>query len=161
MTYRLDIDGVRAIAVLSVLLFHLGVPGVPGGFVGVDVFFVISGYLITANILADVRGGTFSLLRFYDRRIRRIVPALTLVVLATLAVGYFILTRRSWCWRRWRWAISSSRRAIMRCSAAARPMRRAGSRISSFCATPAISMQRRKPCRCSTPGRSGWRSNSM
>lgn len=92
MTYRLDIDGVRAIAVLSVLLFHLGVPGVPGGFVGVDVFFVISGYLITANIVADVRGGSFSLLRFYDRRIRRIVPALTLVVLATLAAGYFILT---------------------------------------------------------------------
>ncbi|MEP9369114.1 acyltransferase family protein [Xanthobacter sp. VNH20] len=92
MTYRLDIDGVRAIAVLSVLLFHLGVPGVPGGFVGVDVFFVISGYLITANIVADVRDGSFSLLRFYDRRVRRIVPALALVVLATLVAGSFILT---------------------------------------------------------------------
>ncbi|MFG1464101.1 acyltransferase family protein [Xanthobacter sp. DSM 24535] len=92
MTYRLDIDGVRAIAVLSVLLFHLGVPGVPGGFIGVDVFFVISGYLITANIVADARQGDFSLLRFYDRRIRRIGPALTVVVLATLAAGYFILT---------------------------------------------------------------------
>jgi len=82
--YRPDIDGLRAVAVLPVLLFHAGF-GLPGGFVGVDVFFVISGYLITGLILKDLDAGTFSLTQFWERRVRRIMPPL-LVVLATSSV---------------------------------------------------------------------------
>src|SRR5512138_3508780 len=78
--YRADIDGLRAIAVLSVLAYHYGAP-VRGGFTGVDVFFVISGFLITGILSAEIAAGTFSVVGFYDRRIRRIVPAL-LVMLA-------------------------------------------------------------------------------
>ncbi|NVO25221.1 acyltransferase family protein [Donghicola mangrovi] len=91
MTYRADIDGLRAIAVLSVLLFHLGVPLVPGGFAGVDIFFVISGYLITGILLRDMQAGQFSLLHFYRKRALRILPALCFVLLATVAVGSRIL----------------------------------------------------------------------
>ena len=88
--YRADIDGLRAIAVLSVVLFHTGL--LPGGFVGVDVFFVISGFLISRIIFAEIDAGSFSIARFYERRILRIVPALTLVMLVT-AIGFaFILT---------------------------------------------------------------------
>ena len=76
MKYRSDIDGLRAIAVLPVVLYHVGVPGFAGGFVGVDIFFVISGYLICGMIDQDIRGGTFSLGNFYKRRILRILPAL-------------------------------------------------------------------------------------
>lgn len=91
MTYRKDIDGLRAIAVLSVLLFH-GFPDlVPGGFVGVDVFFVISGFLITSIILRDINQSKFSIFNFYDRRIRRILPALIAVVLVTAAIGWIAL----------------------------------------------------------------------
>jgi len=78
--YRADIDGLRAIAVLAVMCFHTGIPGFPGGFVGVDVFFVISGYLITSIILKDIHLGQFSIARFYERRIRRIFPALFPVI---------------------------------------------------------------------------------
>jgi peptidoglycan/LPS O-acetylase OafA/YrhL len=74
--YRREIDGLRAIAVLSVILFHAGCPFLSGGFVGVDVFFVISGYLITGLILAERQAGRFSILKFYERRARRILPAL-------------------------------------------------------------------------------------
>ena len=74
--YRPDIDGLRAVAVLSVLFFHAKVPGVPGGFVGVDVFFVISGYLITSIIAKDISSERFSFISFYERRVRRIFPAL-------------------------------------------------------------------------------------
>ncbi len=91
-SYRADIDGLRAIAVLSVILFHCDVPFTSGGFVGVDVFFVISGYLITQILSADIVADDLSLVRFYDRRIRRILPAMTLVVTSTLVAGYFILT---------------------------------------------------------------------
>ena len=91
--HRTDIDGLRAIAVGSVLLFHFGL-GLPGGFVGVDVFFVISGYLITGIVHREATAGTFRLGRFYERRIRRIVPACAAMVLATLAVGWFLLQRR-------------------------------------------------------------------
>jgi peptidoglycan/LPS O-acetylase OafA/YrhL len=91
ISYRPDIDGLRAVAVLSVILFHAGVPGFPGGFVGVDVFFVISGYLITSLILKDLQAGTFSFAGFWERRARRILPALGLVVAATLAAGWFLL----------------------------------------------------------------------
>lgn len=82
MQYRREIDGLRGIAVLSVILFHAGFSIFSGGFVGVDVFFVISGYLITSIMIGELRSGTFSFLSFYERRARRILPALFLVVLA-------------------------------------------------------------------------------
>ncbi len=82
--YRADIDGLRAIAVLSVLLFHAAM--LPGGFVGVDIFFVISGFLISRIIFREVDAGDFSIARFYERRIRRIVPALAAVMGATALV---------------------------------------------------------------------------
>lgn len=88
MKYRADIDGLRALAVVPVVLYHVGVPGFAGGFVGVDIFFVISGYLICGMIDADLRNGTFSLGDFYKRRILRIVPALFVVFLATTALAY-------------------------------------------------------------------------
>jgi peptidoglycan/LPS O-acetylase OafA/YrhL len=91
MRYRPEIDGLRAVAVLSVFLFHLGGKVASGGYVGVDVFFVISGYLITSLILSERQRGEFSLVSFYVRRIKRIAPALLAVVLATIAVGYLIL----------------------------------------------------------------------
>ena len=87
-SYRRDIDGLRAIAVLAVVLYHLGVPGVPGGFVGVDVFFVISGYLISKLLFAEFGEHRFSLIQFYERRARRILPALCVMLAATSAVAY-------------------------------------------------------------------------
>ena len=89
--YRTDIDGLRAIAVLSVIGFHTFPALFPGGFVGVDVFFVISGYLITGILLRNLREHRFSFLDFYGRRIRRIFPALLLVLAACLAVGWYVL----------------------------------------------------------------------
>ena len=88
--YRPDIDGLRALAVLPVVLFHGGVEVFSGGFVGVDVFFVISGYLITRIIWSEIQSGTFSILNFYERRARRILPALTVVLLACLAAGFVL-----------------------------------------------------------------------
>ena len=88
--YRADIDGLRAIAVLSVVFFHAGL-GVSGGFVGVDVFFVISGFLITSLILKDLQGGNFSIFKFWERRARRIFPALAVVVIVTLIAGWFLM----------------------------------------------------------------------
>lgn len=85
--YRPDVDGLRSVAVLGVIFCHLKFPFLPGGFVGVDVFFVISGYLISRNILNDLRDGSFSLLSFYDRRIRRIFPALFTTIAASFAIG--------------------------------------------------------------------------
>lgn len=84
MRYRPEIDGLRAIAVIPVILFHAGFQLFSGGFVGVDVFFVISGYLITTIILAELEAGRFSLLTFYERRIRRILPALYVVMASCL-----------------------------------------------------------------------------
>ncbi len=92
MQYRADIDGLRAIAVLPIVLFHLGVTSLSGGFVGVDVFFVISGYLITSLVLNDIDAGRFSFKAFYMKRIRRLGPALLVTLLATLLVGIFILS---------------------------------------------------------------------
>lgn len=89
--YRPDIDGLRAIAVLGVVLHHLSSRLMPGGFVGVDIFFVISGYLITKIIYKDITQSTFSFKEFYERRMRRIFPALFAVVCTVLFVGYFIL----------------------------------------------------------------------
>ncbi len=93
LRHRPEIDGLRAVAVLAVVLFHAGL-GLPGGYVGVDVFFVISGFLITSLILRDLRSGRFSLGEFFERRVRRIVPALAVLVLATLVVGWFCLLPR-------------------------------------------------------------------
>ncbi|MBK0397897.1 acyltransferase family protein [Limibaculum sp. M0105] len=89
--YRADIDGLRAVAVLSVVAFHVASSGLPGGFAGVDIFFVISGFLITRIILREIESGTFSYAGFYGRRIRRIFPALVLVIAATLGLGWWIL----------------------------------------------------------------------
>lgn len=83
MKYRKEIDGLRAIAVLPVILFHAGSPWFSGGYVGVDVFFVISGFLITNIILTDLDEGRFSIVHFYERRARRILPALITVLVFT------------------------------------------------------------------------------
>jgi peptidoglycan/LPS O-acetylase OafA/YrhL len=91
MKYRPEIDGLRAISVISVFLFHLSDKSASGGFVGVDVFFVISGYLITAIISADQDSGHFSLIAFYVRRIKRIAPALLVLISVVVCVGYLIL----------------------------------------------------------------------
>ena len=88
--YRPEIDGLRALAVVPVLLYHAQL-GAPGGFVGVDVFFVISGYLITSLLLKKTEAARLDLLEFWERRIRRIFPALAVVTLATLVVGWFLL----------------------------------------------------------------------
>lgn len=90
--YRPDIDGLRAVAVTSVVAYHAGVPGFPGGFVGVDVFLVISGFLITRLLILELeRTGTIAFLQFYARRVRRLLPAGLLVILATLALAAFAL----------------------------------------------------------------------
>lgn len=91
MAYRADIDGLRAIAVLSVILFHAGFDFVSGGFVGVDVFFVISGFIITRMIAPQIERGEFSLIDFYERRIRRLFPALFAMLLVATIAGFFIL----------------------------------------------------------------------
>lgn len=89
--YRPEIDGLRAVAVVPVILYHAHIPGFSGGFVGVDVFFVISGYLITSILFAEIATGKFSIWRFYERRVRRIVPALTVVSLVSIILGYWLL----------------------------------------------------------------------
>lgn len=89
--YRADIDGLRAIAVLSVILFHLSRSTLPGGYLGVDMFFVLSGFLITSIIWREAQDGQFSVVRFYDRRIRRIMPALLLLLLFATPVAAVIL----------------------------------------------------------------------
>jgi peptidoglycan/LPS O-acetylase OafA/YrhL len=91
VTYRPDIDGLRAVAVVPVILFHAGFAAFRGGFAGVDVFFVISGYLITQQIAGEIREGRFSILSFYHRRVRRIFPALFAAVLGSLAIGGCLL----------------------------------------------------------------------
>ena len=90
-TYRRDIDGLRAIAVLSVLAFHAAPLWMPGGFAGVDIFFVISGYLISSIVLQSLARGTFSVADFYVRRIKRIFPALILMLATVFTVGWFVL----------------------------------------------------------------------
>lgn len=91
MHYRKEIDGLRAIAVLPVMFFHAGFNGFSGGFLGVDIFFVISGYLITSIILKQKEAGTFSLATFYERRIRRIFPALFFILLVCLPFAWLWL----------------------------------------------------------------------
>ncbi len=91
MQYHREIDGLRAIAVVPVVLYHAGVAGFRGGFTGVDVFFLISGYLITSILTGDLERERFSIVRFYERRARRILPALFLVMLVTLPAAWFLL----------------------------------------------------------------------
>ncbi|MCR4304410.1 MAG: acyltransferase [Gallionella sp.] len=88
--YRADIDGLRAIAVLSVVGFHAFPSSIKGGFVGVDVFFVISGFLISTIIIGSLERNSFSFIEFYSRRIKRIFPALLLVLIASFAIGWFV-----------------------------------------------------------------------
>ncbi|WP_168213004.1 MULTISPECIES: acyltransferase family protein [unclassified Bradyrhizobium] len=97
ITYRPEIDGLRAVAVVSVLFFHAhlrfaGIEPFKGGYLGVDIFFVISGYLIAGIIFSDLDGESFSLARFYERRARRILPALLLVIAASAIVGLLFMT---------------------------------------------------------------------
>ncbi len=95
--FRRDIQGLRAVAVVLVLLYHAGVPGLPGGYVGVDVFFVISGFLITGLIVREIeRSGRLSLTRFYARRARRLLPATALVFVAVAAVTVEVLPVSQW-----------------------------------------------------------------
>ncbi|MGH8506864.1 MAG: acyltransferase family protein, partial [Stenotrophobium sp.] len=90
--YRRDIDGLRAIAILGVVAYHIGIPGVTGGYSGVDVFFVISGYLITQLLVREAENhGRISIVGFYSRRIRRLLPALVVVLLASLTLGFALL----------------------------------------------------------------------
>lgn len=90
-SYRPDIDGLRAIAILSVVLYHAGVPMDSGGFTGVDIFFAISGYLIGGHIYSELRAGTFSYLEFYRRRAKRILPALYFVLVILMLAALFLL----------------------------------------------------------------------
>ncbi len=92
VVYRRAIDGLRAVAVLPVMLFHAGLSGFAGGFVGVDIFFVISGYLITSIILKDLERGSFSIAHFYERRTKRILPALLVVILACFPFAWLWLS---------------------------------------------------------------------
>ncbi len=91
-SYRPDIDGLRAFAILNVVLYHAGLRWLPGGFTGVDIFFVISGYLIGGHIFSEVRAGSFSYLRFYQRRARRILPAFYAVLLFTIVAALLLLS---------------------------------------------------------------------
>ena len=91
MKYRSDIDGLRAVAILPVVAYHAGLAFVPGGFVGVDVFFVISGYLICRLINDEIKDGSFTVAAFYKRRVMRLFPALFAMLLATSALAYFYL----------------------------------------------------------------------
>jgi peptidoglycan/LPS O-acetylase OafA/YrhL len=93
LNYRPEIDGLRAIAVIPVILFHLGFGSIPGGFIGVDVFFVISGFLITSIIKKELDQGSFSLRNFWKRRVRRILPAMAFVTATTLILCYFFAFR--------------------------------------------------------------------
>ena len=91
MKFRNDIGALRAIAVLAVLFFHFKIPYFDGGFSGVDIFFVISGYLMTRIILKGVENNAFSFKEFYTKRLVRIIPALLFLILGITVVGYLIL----------------------------------------------------------------------
>lgn len=93
MTYRPQIDGLRASAVIAVVVFHLDKAWLPGGFLGVDVFFTISGYLIASIILKQIASNEFSIFKFWKRRVRRLLPALMLMVACVLIAGGFLMTR--------------------------------------------------------------------
>lgn len=104
-SYRPDIDGLRAVAVVAVVVFHAFPSALPGGFVGVDVFFVISGFLITSIILRGLAQGRFSFVDFYSRRVRRIFPTLIVVLATCFVLGWFLLF--NWEFRQLGWDIAS------------------------------------------------------
>ena len=90
--FRPDVQGLRAVAILLVVLFHAGIPGISGGYVGVDVFFVISGFVITGLLLREHEGGRrTSFLHFYSRRARRIIPAASVVIIVTVIAAFHYL----------------------------------------------------------------------
>ena len=91
MKYRKEIDGLRAVAVLPVILFHGGFSVFSGGYIGVDIFFVISGYLITSIILDEKTNNIFSIISFYERRARRILPALSIVLFFTTIAAFILM----------------------------------------------------------------------
>ena len=91
-SFRQDINGLRAIAVIAVVLFHFNASWMPGGFAGVDVFFVISGFLMTGIIFRGIEQENFSILKFYVARANRIIPALAVLCLVLLVFGWFYLT---------------------------------------------------------------------
>ena len=91
MTYRPDIDALRGIAVILVIIFHAFPNILPGGYIGVDIFFVISGFLITLIIKEQYNKGEFSIIDFYKRRIKRIFPSLLTIVIFSLIIGWYIL----------------------------------------------------------------------
>src|SRR3712207_9241469 len=96
LPYMPGLDGLRALAVAAVLLYHAGLAWIPGGFLGVEVFFVVSGYLITALLLAEMRErGRIDLTAFWMRRARRLLPALYLLLIVTLAFAVVFLDRKS------------------------------------------------------------------
>ena len=88
--YRREIDGLRAVAVLVIIFFHMKIPGFRGGFIGVDVFFVVSGFLITQIIVSSLNTGQFSFRDFYIRRVTRIIPALAFTVAAVLLCSLYL-----------------------------------------------------------------------
>lgn len=92
MNYRADIDGLRAVAIIPVILFHFGIDIFPGGFIGVDIFFVISGFLISSIIVEEIRQGKFSLTSFYERRIRRLMPVYFAVIVLSTAVSFILFS---------------------------------------------------------------------
>ena len=143
MKYRADIDGLRALAIIPVLFYHVGVPGFGGGFVGVDIFLVISGYLICGMIDADIRDGTFSLGDFYKRRILRILSSLLVMLLVTsvLAYLYFLPVELQDYSKSLAGAIGSVSNVY-------------------FAQTAGYFDARPKPSRCCIRGRSAWRSSS-
>jgi hypothetical protein len=141
--YRPDIDGLRAVAILPVIFFHAGLGIFSGGFIGVDVFFVISGYLITTIIANDQERGSFSILQFYERRVRRIVPALAIVVAFSCAAAFMVMLPDQ--------LVAFAKSVLY---------------LVFFCSNvffwheAAIFNLRRKPLRCCTHGRLRLRSNS-
>jgi peptidoglycan/LPS O-acetylase OafA/YrhL len=90
MKYRPEIDGLRAIAIVPVVFFHAGFTSFSGGYIGVDIFFVISGFLISSVILEETKSGTFKLVNFYDRRARRILPALFFIMAACIPMSWML-----------------------------------------------------------------------
>ena len=91
MVYRKEIDGLRALAVIPVIFFHAGFESFKGGFVGVDIFFVISGYLITSLLIEDIEKKQFSLISFYERRARRLLPALFFLILCCIPFAWKLM----------------------------------------------------------------------
>jgi len=143
VSYRADIDGLRALSVIAVVLYHAGMPLVGGGFVGVDVFFVISGFLITSLILHEQEAGTFSLVDFYHRRIRRILPALFAMMGGCAVAGWFLLAPADY--KQLGMSIASAALSISNLE---------------FWRDAGYSTRRPRRSRCSTPGRSASRSSS-